>query len=172
VSAKVLCSSSRTHRVKTSPQNSSDTLTMHDLQIMFGALSTTQVSPRSLFNCLSTHMTCTQQPDTDVPTPAAVNHIEEFFANYSPEFEYLRTNTATYEYRRLCRILLRDDREKAWMDFRDALVLEFNKIYGTDENDLGSWQALCRVLDIVPVPTTLRECRQVCCQSFHPIGRL
>jgi hypothetical protein len=72
----------------------------------------------------------------------------------------------------MCRLLSSDlnfDRDKAWMDFRDALVLEFNEIYGTDENDLRSWQALCRVLSIVPVPAMLNECRKVCCLNQHPI---
>ena len=53
-----------------------------------------------------------------------------------------------------------DDRDDAWNDFRDALVQEFNKIYGTDENDLCSWQGLCGVLGI-PVSASLEGCRKV-----------
>lgn len=52
---------------------------------------------------------------------------------------------------------LKDARE----DFKAALVKQFNDIYGTDADNLESWQKLCRVLHIVPVPTRLAECRQV-----------
>lgn len=45
--------------------------------------------------------------------------------------------------------------------FKDALVQEFNERFGTDGNDLAAWQNLCNVLRIVPVPDTIRECRQV-----------
>lgn len=123
----------------------SNVMSVHNLEIMFGALGTTQ------------------PPEIDTTTPSTVDHLEAFFANY-PKFEYRPINTATDEYRRLCRLMSGDhgfDRDKAWMDLRDAIVLEFNKIYGTDENDLGSWQALCRVLGIAPVPTTLQECRKM-----------
>lgn len=41
------------------------------------------------------------------------------------------------------------------------MVLQFNDIYGTDEEDLRSWQGLCRVLNIEPVPEELQECRKV-----------
>jgi hypothetical protein len=54
------------------------------------------------------------------------------------------------------------DRKEARKRFKDAGVLEFNKIYGTDVNDVGSWQGLCRVVGIAPVPDKLKECREVC----------
>jgi hypothetical protein len=54
-----------------------------------------------------------------------------------------------------------DEEDEARALFRDALVQEFNLVYGTDENDIGSWQGLCRVLDIVPIPDDLETCRRV-----------
>jgi hypothetical protein len=53
------------------------------------------------------------------------------------------------------------ERENARGELKDAMTLQFNSIYGTDEDDLGSWQNLCRVLGIHPVPEGLHECRDV-----------
>jgi len=47
------------------------------------------------------------------------------------------------------------------MRFQDALTMQFNDIYGTDENDLTNWQALCARLRMNPVPETLNACREV-----------
>lgn len=41
------------------------------------------------------------------------------------------------------------------------MVKEFNDIYGTDESDLNSWNKICTVLDIDPLPKTLQEARDV-----------
>lgn len=54
-----------------------------------------------------------------------------------------------------------DEREEARAAFKDALTQEFNTIYGTDVNSLASWQALCARIGISPIPTTLKQCRQV-----------
>jgi hypothetical protein len=62
----------------------------------------------------------------------------------------------------MCRDWEEEDRDDARQGFKDALVQEFNKIYGTDVNDIGSWQGLCRVVGIAPVPDKLKECREVC----------
>ena len=35
-----------------------------------------------------------------------------------------------------------EDREEAREGFKNALVREFNKMYGTDVNDIGSWEGL------------------------------
>lgn len=62
-----------------------------------------------------------------------------------------------------------DAREEAREGFKNALVQEFNKMYGTDVNDIGSWQGLCRVLGIAPVPDKLNECREVCSRNWNII---
>jgi len=51
-------------------------------------------------------------------------------------------------------------RNVARQDFREALVLEFNHIYGTNANNLPSWQKLCQNLRIEPIPKTLGDCRK------------
>jgi hypothetical protein len=63
----------------------------------------------------------------------------------------------------------KDAREEAREGFKNALVQEFNKMYGTDVNDIGSWQGLCRVLGIAPVPDKLNECREVCSRNWNII---
>lgn len=45
--------------------------------------------------------------------------------------------------------------------FKSAMVQQFNILYGTDVDDLNSWKSLCGILNIVPVPATLEECRKV-----------
>lgn len=46
-------------------------------------------------------------------------------------------------------------------EFRYALIEEFNDTYGMDENDFESWQYLCTLLDVDPVPDYLEDCREV-----------
>jgi hypothetical protein len=43
----------------------------------------------------------------------------------------------------------------------DAITRQFNDIYGTDEDDIGSWQNLCRVLRISIIPEDLEGCKRV-----------
>jgi hypothetical protein len=54
-----------------------------------------------------------------------------------------------------------DEKQDAKEGFRDALTMQFNNIYGTNENDLTNWQILCAKLGIDPVPESLKACRQV-----------
>ncbi|CAG7558098.1 unnamed protein product [Fusarium equiseti] len=46
------------------------------------------------------------------------------------------------------------------------MVKQFNDIYGTDPDNLESWQKLCHVLNIEPVPTRLAACRE-CVRRTH-----
>lgn len=63
-----------------------------------------------------------------------------------------------------------DDYEmrEARRNFKSAMVQQFNDLYGTDEEDLNSWQNLCHILNIEPVPEGLKQCREVsiCCVLF------
>lgn len=52
-----------------------------------------------------------------------------------------------------------DERESAHNLLKDAMTQQFNSIYGTDADDINSWQNLCRVLRIFPIPDKLRACR-------------
>lgn len=95
--------------------------------------------------------------------------LEGFFATY-PEFEYDATESASHEFYRLCNKLGWDrddaDREDAHHKFKNALVKQFNEIYGTDEDDLGKWQNLCHIVGISPIPDNLDACRRA--STFHP----
>lgn len=51
--------------------------------------------------------------------------------------------------------------EQAREDFTTALTLLFNDMYGEDVKSLDSWQKLCRVCHVDPVPETMKECRAV-----------
>jgi len=53
------------------------------------------------------------------------------------------------------------EREEAHELFRDALTKQFNSSFGTDANNLEAWQNLCAILNVDPVPTALKECREV-----------
>lgn len=89
--------------------------------------------------------------------------IDEFFAQY-PNFRYKRNAHFWDEFYRMCGQFKGQwdgaERRSAKADFKVAMVEQFNSAFGTDENDLGSWQRLCRILG-VGVPKTLKECRQV-----------
>ena len=88
---------------------------------------------------------------SDTPGP-----LEKFFEQYSYAYTYDSTQSATSEFHHLCTAMSwkRDDPDQkaAYEEFRDALVMEFNKNYGTDANDLTSWQTLCAAVRIDPIP--------------------
>ncbi|KAF6760684.1 hypothetical protein DFP72DRAFT_804489 [Ephemerocybe angulata] len=88
----------------------------------------------------------------------------QFFNLYSPGFQYDPQQPATSEFRRLRQYKgwkKKDPREKeAHFKFKQALTAQFNKNYGTDEESLTSWQALCAAVRIDPIPDTLQEARR------------
>ena len=92
------------------------------------------------------------------------NHLQRFFARY-PSFPFDPFAPANIQFGDLrCHFGWgREDEEwqRAKCDYKDALVHEFNQIYGTNENDIQSWHALCRVLGLYPIPQGLNACREV-----------
>ena len=90
------------------------------------------------------------------------SHLAVFFAQYT-DFEYNPAKPATDEFYRLCDFngWDKDEKQFAKKDFQDALTIQFNNIYGTNENDLTNWQTLCAQLGMDPVPESLKACRQV-----------
>ena len=98
-----------------------------------------------------------------------VSHIAAFFSQY-PFFYYNSTESANRNFYRLCdeRGWKRDDSERndAYSEFKDALVKEFNRKYGSDEHNLEAWQTLCRLVRTNPIPDTLEGCRQAI-QATH-----
>jgi len=100
-----------------------------------------------------------------------------FFSKYSHSgFIYDPIRPVTDEFHRLCNILGidPDDNDKYQVrdvrrGLKDAMVLQFNSIYGTNVKSVASWQSLCRVLGILPVPPTLKECQRVGLRLSHTL---
>ncbi|CAE6336613.1 unnamed protein product [Rhizoctonia solani] len=96
--------------------------------------------------------------------PNTAEHLVAFFAQY-PAFTYDPTRPVLSELKRMKRILKWDN--KTWQSsgalggLRHALVLQFNLTYGTDQNDLASWQNLCRAMDVTNIPEKLSDCKKL-----------
>ncbi|EUC58201.1 autophagic vacuole formation-like protein, partial [Rhizoctonia solani AG-3 Rhs1AP] len=96
--------------------------------------------------------------------PDTASHLVSFFAQY-PEFTYDPTRPVLNELKRMKRVLKWD--KKTWESsgaltgLRRALVLQFNLTYGTDQNDLASWQNLCRAMKVTNIPDTLSACKKL-----------
>ncbi|EUC59439.1 autophagic vacuole formation-like protein, putative [Rhizoctonia solani AG-3 Rhs1AP] len=96
--------------------------------------------------------------------PHTALHLVAFFAQY-PEFTYYPARPVLNELKRMKRVLKWDS--KAWelsgalADFRHALVLQFNLTYGTDQNDLASWQNLCMAMKVTNIPETVGACKKL-----------
>ena len=91
--------------------------------------------------------------------------LEVFFAQFANlGFEYRGSATALNNFERLQEVSRwgddSEDLREALYDFNNALTRQFNVTIGT-ETDLPSWQNLCRLIDITPVPDTIQECRRV-----------
>ncbi|KAI1792898.1 hypothetical protein LXA43DRAFT_296360 [Ganoderma leucocontextum] len=88
-------------------------------------------------------------------------YIYAFFAQF-PLFPYNPFRPFVEEFHRMCvwfgwnsanRLLVYDS-------FHQAIITQFNATYGADVNNLASWQLLCIVLRINPVPADLKTCRK------------
>ena len=90
--------------------------------------------------------------------------LATFFNQYTG-FRYDPTESATDEFRRLCRQQMWDRydpaREEAREEYRTAVVSQFNVNYGTDVDALESWHTLCKYIGIDPIPDTLEACKRV-----------
>ncbi|KAF5341222.1 hypothetical protein D9611_005921 [Ephemerocybe angulata] len=111
----------------------------------------------SISNTIIYRMAMSSQSKGEAP-------LLQFFNLYSPGFQYDPQQPATSEFRRLRQYKgwkKKDPREKeAHFKFKQALTAQFNKNYGTDEESLTSWQALCAAVRIDPIPDTLQEARR------------
>ncbi|KEP50473.1 hypothetical protein V565_079560 [Rhizoctonia solani 123E] len=108
--------------------------------------------------------------------------LKEFFGRYELRHEREQPRNLVYHYRywkpvmsefyRMCWAFdwkkpENDDEPphpefvKAREEFRDALTLQFNALYGTEEDNLSSWQNLCSVLNLADVPGELEACRNL-----------
>lgn len=91
--------------------------------------------------------------------------LDRFFSRF-PTFDYCRSAPVNAEFARLRYHegwKPRGDKSKEmYGEFRNALISEFNATYGMDANSIKSWQYLCTLLRIDPIPCCLEECREVC----------
>ncbi|KAI0771880.1 hypothetical protein BD413DRAFT_475039 [Trametes elegans] len=100
-------------------------------------------------------------PDTPAVPSGPVYPIRAFFANY-PAFEYDPSTPFLQEFKRMESDLHwdRKQRETAREELRQAMVKQFNAMYGTSADDLASWQLLCTALGVKPVPDDIKSCRR------------
>ncbi|CAE6357636.1 unnamed protein product [Rhizoctonia solani] len=75
------------------------------------------------------------------PTQPALSELMRMKAQFGWEMQNFRTSTLPM--------------------FRRALVLQFNLTFGTDQNDLVSWQNLCRIMGVVNIPDNLTACKKL-----------
>lgn len=98
--------------------------------------------------------------------------MDDFFARY--HFPYDSSQPSMDEFYRMCDSFgwMRQDseRENARQGLKDAMVQQFNDLYGTDVNNISSWYKLCQVLQVSPIPEGLEACREVCClKAVSPV---
>lgn len=103
--------------------------------------------------------------------------LDNFFKTF-PNFDYNPRNEPKAELRRLTKGWDRngDVYEEARDDFFTAFVNEFESHFGTDEDDIESWESLCRALgvDLEPIPPSVTQCKRVSISrtNFHnPVAR-
>ncbi|RPD61910.1 hypothetical protein L226DRAFT_571306 [Lentinus tigrinus ALCF2SS1-7] len=93
-----------------------------------------------------------------------LNHIHAYFAQY-PEFDYQLDAPFLKEFRRLLRVKGWNNdpvrRKAEWDDIHDAMVLQFNTMYGRSAGDLSAWQSLCAALGVDPIPDSIKQCRKI-----------
>jgi len=92
------------------------------------------------------------------------SYLEEFFERY-PRFRFNSSAPATAQFHRLCDSYNWSRNDKQRLDavegFGNALSQSFNHTYGTEVNDIRSWQTICAVIEIDPIPNNLEECQDV-----------
>ncbi|KEP50472.1 hypothetical protein V565_079550 [Rhizoctonia solani 123E] len=92
-------------------------------------------------------------------------HVKAFFDSYYPRSQRRKYKPAMAQFRQLEQehgeSWSKEDLDQARIDFKNALTKDFNDFYGTDENDLASWQKLCTVLNLGNIPNELESCRKL-----------
>jgi hypothetical protein len=87
-----------------------------------------------------------------------------FFAGY-PSFDYEEDQGIIEEFYRMCDYFDWDrydeERKEAHQTFKEAMVLRFNELYGTDVSNIENWHKLCIAVNIDPLPGTVKSCKEV-----------
>ncbi|EOA85862.1 uncharacterized protein SETTUDRAFT_111081 [Exserohilum turcica Et28A] len=81
-----------------------------------------------------------------------------------PNFPYDPKRDVAEEFYRMCDFFAWDkddvEREEARRGFKDAMVIQFNSLYGTDVANIENWHKLCIALYIEPLPETIHDCKE------------
>lgn len=90
-----------------------------------------------------------------------------FFAQF-PLFPYNPFRPFVEEFHRMCQWFgwSKGERLLAYDAFHQAIIMQFTATYGVDVDNLASWQLLCLVLQINPIPADLETCRKVSLQAL------
>jgi len=104
-------------------------------------------------------------PSARYELPANINfYLEQFFREY-PAFNFHSSAPVSAQFTSLCNSQgwgrHTKERKVAYRAYGDALSQTFNDVYGTEVDDLRSWQTLCEVIEIKPVPNVLKDCQDV-----------
>jgi hypothetical protein len=147
---KVQISSHRRHKIWSSPS--------------FGEARRLLSTDRVIFHTLTCDVKQRASPFQLEKAEENSNAIGTFFSQY-PEFDYNYENGVAEEFYRMCDFFNweRDngEREEARRAFKDAMVVQFNALYGTDITKIENWHRLCVAVCIEPLPTTIVECKEV-----------
>ena len=99
-----------------------------------------------------------------VHTRPIPNHIVQFFDLYA-RFDYDPDLPFIDEFNRMCDYFHwksnDPERLQARSQLNRAMELQFNDTFGTNANDIASWQKLCEIIQIHPIPTNIADCRRV-----------
>ncbi|ODH12931.1 hypothetical protein ACO22_07772 [Paracoccidioides brasiliensis] len=89
--------------------------------------------------------------------------VTAFFNQY-PQFNYRRNESIASEFYRMCDHFgwgkQNQDRKNALFKFKNAMVMKFNDLYGSDTDDINCWHRLCIAVDIDPLPQTIKACKK------------
>ncbi|KAL4242398.1 hypothetical protein ABKN59_011938 [Abortiporus biennis] len=88
-------------------------------------------------------------------------HLDGFFHQYT-QFAYNPNASVAREFQRLSERMGWNDEERrmARERYQEALVNEFNDIFGTNPSDYATWQKLFEILKIEPVPSSVTACKK------------
>ncbi len=143
-------------------------------------VSKVRLWPTCLMQASLTAKTAQEQKAPKVPKARKVvdqhrpvpDHIVAFFSRY-PEFDYDSDLSFIDEFYRMCDHFgwrrYSNERDQARDAMRRAMVQQFNHTFGTNAEDLASWQKLCEIIQIDPIPDKLKQCRRVRLSSSHCI---
>ncbi|KAF8989173.1 hypothetical protein BDQ17DRAFT_1414478 [Cyathus striatus] len=103
--------------------------------------------------------------------------LDTFFTKYESEgkYKYNKNTPINEEFGNLFRAYGWKGQayHQVRLEYRNAVVEQFNSAYGTDLNDLNAWKHLCQIIGINPVPEKQRMqkgCKENECQPHGSFG--